>query len=171
MESRWIAAVLTRDLDTWRHEIEAFPDEASLWVAPSGVSNSAGTLTLHIAGNLSHFVGAVLGQTGYVRNREYEFGARDLPRADLLVALDHAKAAVEETLGSARAVDLDARYPETIAGRYRIRTGDWLVHLVSHCGLHLGQVGYLRRIITGENKAVTGAGITTLATLVPAESA
>ncbi|MHB1329164.1 MAG: DinB family protein [Gemmatimonadales bacterium] len=171
MESRWIAAVFARDLDTWRQEIEAFPDEASIWVAPEGVTNSAGTLTLHIAGNLSHFVGAVLGGTGYVRNREHEFAGRDVPRAELVSLLGQAKATVEATLGGASPVDLDGVYPEAIAGRYRIRTGDWLTHLVSHCGLHLGQVGYLRRIVTGTNKAVTGTGLATLTTLQPVEPA
>jgi len=164
METRWIAAIFARDLDTWRKEILAFPDEASLWATLPGVTNSAGTLTLHIAGNLSHFVGAVLGASGYVRNRDREFSARDVPRAELLAALDEAGQAVQAALGGSRSIDLEAPYPEAVAGRYRVVTGDFLVHLVSHCAFHLGQVGYLRRILTGDGVSTGAVGIPSLAT-------
>lgn len=164
METEWIAAILARDLDTWRKEVLAFPDEASLWVTLPGVTNSAGTLTLHIAGNLSHFVGAVLGGSGYVRDRDREFGARDVPRAELLATLDAAARAVQVALGGSRPVDLDAPYPEAVAGRYRVVTGDFLMHLVSHCAFHLGQVGYLRRILTKDGISTGAVGIPSLAT-------
>ncbi len=170
METRWIAAILARDLDTWRKEILAFPDEASLWATLPGVANSAGTLTLHIAGNLSHFIGAVLGASGYVRDREREFAARDLSRAELLATLDEAGHAVQAALGDSRPIDLEAPYPETVAGRYRVVTGDWLIHLVAHCAFHLGQLGYLRRIVTGNTTSMSGAGIADLATVRVVES-
>ena len=65
-----IARSLLRELDTLRREVEAYPDDESVWGLPPGAPNSAGTLTLHLAGNLQHYVGALLGGTGYVRDRD-----------------------------------------------------------------------------------------------------
>ena len=44
---------------------------------------------------------------------------------------------------------LDAEFPEPVMGM-RFRTGLFLLHLCAHAGFHLGQAGYLRRVITGD---------------------
>ncbi|MDT8341697.1 MAG: hypothetical protein RQ751_09320, partial [Longimicrobiales bacterium] len=71
-----LRAILLRDLAALRRELLAYPDESQIWALPPGAPNSAGTLALHMAGNLHHFVGAVLGGEGYVRDREAEFADR-----------------------------------------------------------------------------------------------
>ena len=47
-----VAAILDRDLRTLRRELEAYPDERQIWEAVPALPNSAGTLALHLAGNL-----------------------------------------------------------------------------------------------------------------------
>ena len=47
-----------------------FPDDETVWRTLPGVPNSAGNLALHVAGNLQHFVGAVLGGSAYVRDED-----------------------------------------------------------------------------------------------------
>ena len=84
MSADWIAALLTRELDSFERELQLFPDDASVWRTLPGVTNSAGTLALHVSGNLLYFVGAVLGSSGYIRDRPREFSARDVPRASLI---------------------------------------------------------------------------------------
>ncbi|HEY8063021.1 MAG TPA: hypothetical protein VID74_09495, partial [Gemmatimonadales bacterium] len=74
---------LMRDLGGFELELDAYPDDASVWALPAGVRNSTGTLTLHGCGNLRHFIGGVLGASGYVRDRDAEFTTRDLPRVEL----------------------------------------------------------------------------------------
>jgi hypothetical protein len=44
---------------------------------------------------------------------------------------------------------LDAPFPEAHDGT-QLPGGRFLLHLVSHLSLHLGQAGYLRRILTGD---------------------
>src|SRR5438067_3683862 len=80
MLTSWIGGILARDLRALRREIEAYPNERDLWQVQPGITNSAGNLALHLAGNLQYFVGAVLGGTGYVRDRDAEFKRRDVPR-------------------------------------------------------------------------------------------
>src|SRR5262245_13323309 len=95
-----IGRMLSRELRTLRREVEAYPDDATLWKAPPGVPNAAGTLALHLAGNIQHYVGAVLGGSGYVRDRPAEFSKRDVPRDEILREIDAASAAVERTFPS-----------------------------------------------------------------------
>ena len=53
-----VLRMLHRELAAVQREIEAYPNDDSLWQLAPGISNSGGTLALHLAGNLRHFVGA-----------------------------------------------------------------------------------------------------------------
>lgn len=146
--------VLTRDLEAAEREVTAYPDDASLWVSAGGIPNSAGTLALHMAGNLHHFIGAVLGGTGYVRNREEEFSARDLPREELVARLRATRATVDRVLGEMDPARLDEPFPLELRVGH-LNTGRFLLHLSTHLAYHLGQLDYHRRITTGD---ATGIG-------------
>jgi hypothetical protein len=143
-----VAVVLDRDLRALRRELEAYPDEPAIWREVPGVPNSAGTLALHLAGNLQHYLGAQLARTGYVRDREGEFARRGVPRAELLADIERARAAVRAGLAALEPDALDRDFPETILER-RVRTGEYLIHLCAHFAYHLGQVDAHRRVVTG----------------------
>ncbi len=140
---------LVRELEGLKRELALFNDEAGVWTTVPGITNSAGNLALHLAGNLQYFIGTVLGRTGYVRNRELEFGRRSGSRAEIYAELDAAIAIVSKVLPSISDAVLDQEFPEAVMGA-KFRTGTFLVHLVAHAGFHLGQAGYLRRMITGD---------------------
>ena len=42
-----VKGCLVRDLAGFELELDAYRDDASIWALPTGVNNSAGTLTLH----------------------------------------------------------------------------------------------------------------------------
>jgi hypothetical protein len=140
---------LVRELEGFKRELSHFPDDESVWSTLPGVGNSAGNLALHVSGNLQYHIGTVLGGTGYVRNRELEFGQRSGPRENIYAELDAAIAVVRKILPGISDAVLDQDFPEAVMGS-RFRTGTFLVHLCAHAGFHLGQAGYLRRILTGE---------------------
>ncbi len=148
-----LAAMLDRDLRGLRRELEAYPDERQIWQPVPGLPNTAGTLALHLAGNLQHYIGAVWGGTGYVRDRPAEFARRDVSRAELIGEIERARAAVAAGLAALRPEDLDADFPEPIAG-VRVRSGDMLVHAAAHLGYHLGQLDTHRRLVTGNQAGV-----------------
>ncbi|HYF40661.1 MAG TPA: DinB family protein [Gemmatimonadales bacterium] len=148
-----VGSILDRDLRALGREVEAYQDEADLWRAVPGISNSAGTLALHLAGNLQHFIGACLGGSGYVRDRAAEFSRRNVDRAELLREVEAARAAVKAALSKLAPSQLLADFPEPIA-ETRIRTGDYLIHLATHFAYHLGQVDYHRRVVTGSDTTV-----------------
>jgi hypothetical protein len=158
-----LAHVLRRELDTLERELRLYPDDASLWVSVPGQTTAGGNLALHLAGNLRHFIGATLGATGYVREREREFSSTGLSREAIIEEVRRATQDVEATLKALDPSRLAATYPLEIQG-IRLGTEAVLLHLASHLAFHLGQVDYHRRAVTGDR---TSAGPLALAALEP----
>lgn len=162
-----ISRFLQRELRSLRLELEAYPDEQLIWALPPGLPNSAGTLALHLAGNLRHYVGALLGGTGYVRNRDEEFAAREVPRAVLLAQISEAEAAIASTLPHLSDEQMSLPFAEPIRDQH-LTTRELLVQLAVHLAYHLGQVSYHRRLVTGN---VQGVGALSAAELAPSSGA
>ena len=141
-----LAQLFTRDLHKLETEIAAYKKEANLWILEKEVSNSAGNLCLHLIGNLNAFVGAVLGNTGYVRDRPTEFSTKDVPVAELLQKIDNTLAIVLKTLQGLSPEDLEKEYPLNIFGE-PMTIGFFLMHLSTHLAYHLGQINYHRRLL------------------------
>ena len=156
-----LSTLFLRDLDGLRREIELYPDDAAPWAEIPGLPNRGGTLALHLAGNLRHFIGAILGGSGYVRDRDLEFSARDVPRTELLQKTAAARQEVEAALAALDPAVLEADYPLPLGGRI-ISTQLFLIHLAVHLTFHLGQIDYHRRVATGDG---TSAGVIPLAAL------
>jgi len=146
-----ISRVLVRELESLQREIALFPDDEQVWRTLPGVSNSAGNLALHVAGNLRHFVGSTLGQTGYVRDRPAEFSRRSGTRAEIIAELQAAIVDIQATLSHISPERWHAEYPLAL-GDVHAPTALYMLHFCSHAAFHLGQVDYLRRIVTGENR-------------------
>jgi hypothetical protein len=153
--------ILVRDLMALREEVRAYPEERDLWVCPEGIVNSAGTLALHLTGNVLHFIGAELGKTGYVRDRAAEFTDRNIPRAELEVRIGAAIEVVERGMERLGDDDMTAQYPLEVRGQ-RLPTGLFLTHLAAHLAYHLGQIDYHRRVVTGRAEAVGAQSIVAL---------
>lgn len=139
--------LIVRDLKKLREEIDAYATDQALWVTGGHTKNSAGNLCLHLCGNLQHYIGTRLGNTGYIRHRDAEFSTKDLPRHDLLNLLDDTIRVVEKTLSSLDSSLLEKNYPEEVFQK-PMRTGWFLIHLAGHLNYHLGQVNYHRRFTT-----------------------
>jgi uncharacterized damage-inducible protein DinB len=157
-----VAALLARDLAAFRRSLAAYPDEAAIWAPAAGLPNSAGTLALHVAGNLRHFVGAVLGRSAFVRHRDAEFSQRGVPRAELDALLARTAEEVQEALDRLDPAALDRAYPAPVGG-LRVATGDFLVHLSTHLAFHLGQADAHRRAVTGNPAGIDAVGVRELA--------
>jgi hypothetical protein len=159
-----LRTLFVRDVDTLIREIELLPDDESLWRTLPGVANSCGNLALHCAGNLQHFVGGVLGRSGYVRDRAHEFGARSGTRAEVVAELQRAREAVEAALLSLRPETLAGSYPEPVgAASLTLPAQRFLIHLAVHLGFHLGQADYLRRILSADGRTADTVSLKPLA--------
>ncbi|MEQ1604845.1 MAG: DUF1572 family protein [Pyrinomonadaceae bacterium] len=135
-----------RDLAKLKAEIELYSNEAVIWKTSGEITSSAGNLTLHLIGNLKHFIGATLGNSGYVRNRDLEFSDTKVPREVLLTGIDETVEVVTSTLANLTDEDLVRIYPIEVFGE-PLTTEFFLVHLAGHLNWHLGQINYHRRLL------------------------
>ena len=152
-----LAQLYARDLTRLLQELDAFPDETSLWTCLPGIRNSAGNLMLHLEGNLREYIGRLLGHVAYVRQRDLEFSTGNVAKEELTRRLGEVRELVPQVLSSLSPEALDAIYPEVVLER-SLTTRQYLIHTHGHLTYHLGQIDYLRRIVTGSG-AITLAGL------------
>ncbi|MEP6618753.1 MAG: DUF1572 family protein [bacterium] len=159
--SNWTRLLFVRALESLVAELRLYPDDATIWQTTPGILNPAGTIALHLCGNLQHFVGAILGGTGYVRARDLEFSQRDIPRAALIAEIEKTIEVVNQVMSELPDSALLVQYPDVLGGMH-ITCGLWLQHLSVHAGYHLGQVGYLRRMLTSSTDSIEALGMKVL---------
>jgi hypothetical protein len=151
-----LAALYQRDLSRLAQELRAFPDTPSLWQVVPGVTNGAGTLALHLDGNLREYIGRALGGIAYQRDRPLEFSARGATQDQILERVDSLREMVPRVIGALSQDTLDATYPDPYDGG-AIVTRQLLVHMLAHLNYHLGQIDYLRRCTTGQGAIALAA--------------
>ncbi|MEP7117719.1 MAG: DinB family protein [Acidobacteriota bacterium] len=150
-----LADLYRRDLARLTRQLEAL-DDTRLWRVVPGVTNSAGTLLLHLNGNLREFIGRQIGGVAYVRDRPREFSATDVPRAELAVDLAGLRDLIPRVIEATTAERWDALFPQNVLGTPQTNR-QFVIHLYGHLGYHLGQIDYLRRVLTGEGALATPA--------------
>lgn len=141
-----VLTILERDLGKVITELNAFQREQNIWALGGKINNTSGNLALHISGAVNHFIGAVLGNNGYQRNREKEFSDKNIPRDEVISKIHEAIATVRSVLPSIDEAEMDKEFPEKIGGQ-TLSKGFFLTHLISHINYHLGQINYHRRLM------------------------
>jgi Protein of unknown function (DUF1572) len=140
-----LSELFERDLHKLKTEVNLYKDENNLWVIREGISNSAGNLCLHLVGNLNHFIGAALGNSGYVRHRDDEFSLKNIPRRELIINIDNCILILNNTFSRLTDADLEKDFPLEKHGTI-VSTMHMLLHLFGHLSYHLGQINYHRRL-------------------------
>lgn len=146
MITQVLTTLITRDLQKLKAELELYQNEANVWKVAGGITNSAGNLCLHLVGNLNAYIGAILGNTGYVRDRDAEFALKNIPRAELIEKIESTIIMITSVLPLVENKTLEAEFPLLVL-KEKTSTEYFLIHLTAHLGYHLGQVNYHRRLI------------------------
>jgi hypothetical protein len=147
-----IERLLIRELHSFKKEVELFSNDDDLWKTVPGITNSTGNLSLHVCGNLKHHIGAILGNSGYKRDRVSEFSTRSGSREDLIGEIKETIEMISTVLSHLSEETIAAKFPGIVGG-IELRCGLFLQHLSVHLAHHLGQAGYLRRMITENNQS------------------
>ena len=134
------------NLTTLRNEVNAYKNEENLWKVEGEINNSAGNLVVHVLGSLRGFLGAVMGGTGYVRNRDAEFTVKGVSRDELLKEIDITWEEIKSTINQVSDEDLAKIYhiPGT---EYKYPGAALLVGFLEHLVYHIGQINYHRRLL------------------------
>jgi uncharacterized damage-inducible protein DinB len=138
--------IFRRDLDKLKTEMSLFRRAENVWHFEKGISNSAGNLCLHLIGNLNTYIGAVLGKTAYIRDRDAEFTLKNIPVAILVEKIEATILVVDQVLSHVTQEDLLCEYPQLVLEK-KTTTEYFLVHLSAHLSYHLGQINYCRRLL------------------------
>ncbi len=137
--------LLVEQLQFLQEEVKAFGSDETFQTTRAGTSNSPEVLCQHIIGNLHHFIGAELGKTGYVRNREAEFESHGYTRETIVDSLEETKDMIKKVLSGIWNQDLMEPYPALFKGE-QISVHRMLMILMAHLDYHRGQINYDRRI-------------------------
>ncbi len=135
-----------RELLVLEQELSKYEAESKLWQIAPGISNSAGHLCYHICGNLQHFIGAHLGNSAYVRNRDAEFTNPSVSRKELLALITQTQKDLTAGFAVLNDTRLNETYPLPFLGEQRT-IGFMLMHLFGHLQYHIGQINYHRRLV------------------------
>ncbi len=141
-----LVKLLECDLEKLKTEITSYNDEKKMWEVKGNIKNSAGNLCLHICGNLQHFIGATLGNSGYVRKRDLEFSNKNVPAEEMVEEIDKTLQVIKQTLSELKEEKLEEIFPINVFG-YEMTTVFFLTHLTTHLSYHLGQINYQRRLL------------------------
>ena len=140
-----LTTLFCRDLAKLKVELESYKNETQIWKVVGDIANSTGNLCLHLVGNLDTYIGATLGNTGYVRDRDAEFALKDIPRSELIKRIDSTIQTIQTVVPAIPEEQLKSEYPLLVL-KEKTTTEYFLIHLAMHLSYHLGQVNYHRRL-------------------------
>ncbi len=152
-----LAALYRRDLTRIIQQIEAFGNAPALWSTTPGMTNSAGNLVLHLAGNLREYIGRQLGGIAFERRRPAEFSTTGLDSSELIRRVAHVRDVVPPAIANLSDATLDAPFPENVFGT-AMTTAQFVIHLSGHLNYHMGQIDTMRRALTTSG-AISLAGL------------
>jgi hypothetical protein len=131
--------------------------EEDFWRKPFPFGNSFGHLVLHVTGNLNYYIGAEIGATGYLRDREREFTETNYPgKKECLKKFEEAVDVVLKTLMAQTMDDWEKEYTAIGETDAKNRMTIFL-RCATHLHHHVGQMMYLGYALKGEAAAASGA--------------
>jgi hypothetical protein len=123
-------------------------NDQQIWWRANASSNAVGNLVLHCSGSTRYYIGHVVGDRNFVRDRDGEFAERrEIPAAELRARLDLAVAEADEVLGAfdpARLLEATGRTPEPSTFLQAIE-----FQLV-HYAVHAGQIVFATKLLKAD---------------------
>ena len=132
------------ELKKLRTEIELYESDADLWEVRGGAPNSAGRLVWHLIGNLNHFIGAEMGNTGYIRDKDNEWSEMNVPKEKLLQEFDKVVEMIKKVFPTIKDDTLFTEPSIKFMGKELTR-GEALSYAFHHLGWHGGNIYSHRR--------------------------
>jgi ribosomal protein S8 len=136
-----------KELDKLKNEINAYESDELIWKSVEGAQVTGGNLCLYIAGNLQHNIGAMIGDSGYIRNKEAELKAKNVSRERLMEEIENTRQVVVDTLEQVSKSELLKVFP-TKDFEEPVTTEFYLVHLLNNFGFNLGQIHMHRKVVS-----------------------
>jgi hypothetical protein len=136
-----------KELDKLKNEINVYESDELIWKQADGIQITGGNLCLYLAGNLQHYIGAMIGDSGYIRNKEAELKAKNVSRERLMEEIENTRQVVVDTLEQVSKAELLKIFP-TKDFEEPVTTEYYLVHLLNNFCYHLGQIHFHRKQVS-----------------------
>jgi hypothetical protein len=136
-----------KNLTSLKEEISSYKNESDIWKLAGGISNTPGNLCLHLCGNLQHYIGALIGKSGYVRNRDAEFSKKNASLHDLLLEINITEEIITSVFDALDEKDLSKPFSDKTFGE-NSSNANAVLQCAVHFTYHLGQINYHRRILS-----------------------
>ena len=135
-----------RNLNKVLEELKSYNKGENLYKINGEITNSRADVTLHICGNLRHFMGAMISGSGYIRQRNDEFGLKNVKKSKMVYGIKQTKKLVLASLKEMREDKLEEIYSINVFGK-EMTTQFFLIHLYGHLNYDLGQINYQHRLL------------------------
>ena len=136
----------SKELEKLKQEVLAYESDEQPWMTP-GSALSAGNLCMQLTGTLQHYIGNMMGDSGYIRNKEAEHKARNLNRERLLEEINNTQTVVINTLEEMSKTELQKVFP-TNEFEEPVTTEYYLLHLLKLLSFYIGQIRYHHLMVT-----------------------
>lgn len=121
-----------------QRDLEALPAQALDWV-PGAEMNSVSVIIVHLTGSERFLIGDVIMQDNSNRDREAEFRAAGMGKADLVQRLTASEAYLNAAFEKLSLAELDAKRIHPRHGN-QVSVAWTLLHALQHTATHVGHI-------------------------------
>jgi hypothetical protein len=100
---------------------------------------------------LREYIGRQLGNLPNVRHRALKFTSTGLPVEEVISRIETIRDLISRVVSGLSTAGFDAVYPEQVLAA-PLSARQFLLHLLGYFSYYLGQIDYLRRILTQGNE-------------------
>jgi hypothetical protein len=136
------------ELDKLNDELMAYESDELIWKTIGDNKISAGNNCLIISGTLQQYIGSMIGEYEYMRNKEAELKAKNMSKERLAEEISNTRKVVIATLEEVSKMDLMKVFPTT-EFKEPVITEFYLLHLLKTLGFYNGQIAFHRQLIAG----------------------
>ena len=123
--------------------------EEQVWARGTENENAVGNLVLHLAGNVRQWIVAGVGGAPDTRERDGEFSARG--SSSIPELQKRLRGIVAEAAAVIGAVTPERLAERVVIQKYDVSVLEAIYHVVEHFSLHMGQIVFATKLITGSD--------------------
>jgi len=133
------------ELDKLNDELMAYESDELIWKTVGENKITAGNNCLIISGIMQQYIGSMIGEFEYMRNKEAELKAKHMSKERLSEEIANTRKVVIATLEEVSKMDLMKIYPTTEFTE-PVTTEYYLLHLLKTLSFYYGQIAYHRQL-------------------------
>ena len=141
--------IYNNELDKLNDELMAYESDELIWKTIGENKITAGNNCLIISGIMQQYIGSMIGEFEYMRNKEAELKAKFMSKERLAEEITNTRKVVIATLEEVSKIDLMKIYPTT-EFKEPVTTEFYLLHILKTLSFYVGQIAYHRQLIAGK---------------------